>query len=506
MARYEVTGPDGGRYEVTAPDDATNDQIMQFVQSQAKAPASNPYARTAKSDSNTQNFLAGIGGAMYGPYVGLKQRLGLAGPGEVADYQKSMAGLRETPLGAAGAMAGSFAAAAPLVLAPGANTLAGAALAGGLYGAAEPTAAGESVLKNAAAGAAGGALGTGAGKLLGRALNPVRPANPVAMSESQQLASRYGVDLTPAQATGSRALAGLEGTLSQLPGSAGVMSKVAQGQREAFNRAAMNTLGESGNIGNDAALLARQNIGGRIEQAAAGAKIPVDDALLNDLASVETKYAKNLTPDQKPIVQQYMDDILNQGPAIDGASYQTWRSRIGARAASTNDSELKGALKGIQSALDSAFDRSAGPGASAAMQTARGQYRNFKTLEPLIEKASMSSNNIPPAQVLNRALATGNTQGEMGGLAQLGQIMGKEYPNSGTVPRLFWQDLMTNPLHILNPSYAIGATGVPYLAAKTLTSAPAESYLTHGLLRISPERERALMALGGLLGIGAAAQ
>jgi hypothetical protein len=139
------------------------------------------------------------------------------------------------------------------------------------------------------------------------------------------------------------------------------------------------------------------------------------------------------------------------------------------------------------------------------MQAARGQYRNFKTLEPLIEKASMSSSNIPAAQVLNRALVTGNTQGEMGGLAQLGQVMGKEYPNSGTVPRLFWQDLMLNPTRIINPAYLVGATGVPYTAAKVMTSGPMEKYLTNGLLSVSPSTEYLLKRLGsgggGLLGL-----
>jgi hypothetical protein len=282
------------------------------------------------------------------------------------------------------------------------------------------------------------------------------------------------------------------------------LQKVQQSQGEAFNRAAMATLGEGGNIGNDSAILAGRNIGGRIQQAAAGTTIPINDAVLGDLASVEAKYGKNLTPDQRPIVGQYMDDILNSAPTITGEQYQTWRSRIGARAAGTSDSELKGALKGIQGALDSAFDRAASPEAAAAMTQARGQYRNFKTLEPLIAEAGMTSNNIPPMKVMNRALATKNTQGEMSGLAQLGRTIGREYPNSGTAPRLFWQNILTSPQSITSPQYLVGATGIPLLTAKTLTSAPVEKYLTHGLLGVTPEMEKRLIKLGGLLGFGTA--
>src|SRR5690348_2045669 len=51
MATYEVTGPDGSRYQVTAPDDATNDQIMSFVHTQAAPKAApNPAPNTAPDE------------------------------------------------------------------------------------------------------------------------------------------------------------------------------------------------------------------------------------------------------------------------------------------------------------------------------------------------------------------------------------------------------------------------------------------------------------------------
>lgn len=517
MATFEVTGPDGSKYQVTAPDDASQSDIMAYVQKQSKpkVDADSLLPKTlevAGRDTGIplpQSVAAGLVGAGKTTariLQGVRQLLpgdNTALDAQVAQEKQAYAplaeahplatGLGETlpafaiPLGAPGSVMGMVGRSALANAAPGALS----------YGTAGER-AGE-----AGVGAAGGGLGALGGAALGRVLNPVRAANPAAMAETQALAQQYGVNLRPAQATGSKALAGLEGTLAQLPGSAGVFQKVQQSQGEAFNKAAMATLGESGNIGNDSALLAKQNIGGRIQSAAAGARIPVDDALLNDLAKVEANYGKNLSPDQRPIVGQYMDDILSQ-PTITGDAYQAWRSRIGARAAGTSDSELKGALKGIQGALDSAFDRAAGPEASAAMVQARGQYRNFKTLEPLIAEAGMTSNNIPPMRVMSRALATKNTQGEMSGLAQLGRTIGREYPNSGTAPRLFWQNLLTSPNSITSPSYLIGATGIPLLAAKTLTSSPVEKYLTHGLLGITPEMEKRLIRLGGLLGFGTA--
>src|SRR6185312_12841836 len=134
--------------------------------------------------------------------------------------------------------------------------------------------------ERAAAGYLGGKAGEVVGSAIGRVLNPFRAANPVAQAETNGLAAKYGVNLTPSQATGSRVLGGLEGTLANLPGGSGVMAARQQAQRQAFDNAAMATLGESGNIGNDAAQLAKQNIGDRFTQAAKGVTIPIDDKLV----------------------------------------------------------------------------------------------------------------------------------------------------------------------------------------------------------------------------------
>lgn len=409
--------------------------------------------------------------------------------GPLAQAHPFMTGLGESlpaftvPIGGAGSLA---------------STMGRTALATALPGALEygtPQERAQRAAIGGAAGAGGALLGYG----LGRLVNPVRSANPLATGETQALADAAGIQLTPGQATGSKALTSLEGTLGTFPGSAGYMAKVQQAQREGFNRAALGLLGEppASSIANDAALLARQGIGNRLEQAAAGVTVKLDDPFLNQLGAVESKYMKVLTADQKPFIRNAIDSILGVGDAIPGDVYQTWRSRIGARAASTSDSEFKGALKGIQSALDSAFDRSAGPEASAAMTAARGQYRNFKTLEPLLEKAAMSSSNVPPAQVESRALATGNTQGAMQSLAQLGQTIGRDYPNSGTAPRILWQSIFENPLRALNPLLSIGGP-TSYGVARFINSPAGRAYLTNSL--ITPARERALTGLSGLLG------
>lgn len=85
-----------------------------------------------------ERMLAGIGGAMYGPVLGVKQITGNAGPDDVADYKQAMQALARTGAGGAGQMIGT---AAPLTLAAPfrlANTAIGAATIGGAEGALQP--------------------------------------------------------------------------------------------------------------------------------------------------------------------------------------------------------------------------------------------------------------------------------------------------------------------------------------------------------------------------------
>lgn len=139
-----------------------------YKQAKSEVPAmGDAYERTAKADTGGQNLLASVGGAMYGPYLGAKQLLGLTSPDEIQQYKNSMAGLWSTPMGKAGTVLGGVAASAPAAVVGGASLPAAAAVGAGL-GALQPTGQDESRLQNAAAGGVGGAVGQGAATLLGK--------------------------------------------------------------------------------------------------------------------------------------------------------------------------------------------------------------------------------------------------------------------------------------------------------------------------------------------------
>jgi len=73
MARYEITGPDGGRYEVTAPDSATEQEILAYIQSQSKA-----------VEPQMGGVEAGVRGALQGVTLGLSDEIYGAGRGALS--------------------------------------------------------------------------------------------------------------------------------------------------------------------------------------------------------------------------------------------------------------------------------------------------------------------------------------------------------------------------------------------------------------------------------------
>lgn len=169
MPKYEVTAPDGKVYEVNAPEGATEQQAIEYVQKSIyKAPVEVPPMDFSPTNgmSETDKFLAGMGKGASDLMQGAGQFMGLVSDKEVADTRKYDKALMDTTSGAIGNVVGTSAAIAPAILIPGANTYAGAAAIGGLSGALQPVAEGESRAVNAGTGMAGGVIGQGVGNLI----------------------------------------------------------------------------------------------------------------------------------------------------------------------------------------------------------------------------------------------------------------------------------------------------------------------------------------------------
>ena len=169
MATYRVQGPDGTIHKFEGPDDATPEQITAFAQ-KTFASASEPPTE-ADRGSALSNLGAGAKIAVQDAWNGLKQRsedflsatqpvppeiarlMKAASQYEVANKRALDKPVLDTPAGKIGNIAGNVGLMLPTAFIPGANTLAGAALIGGVSGLMQPSTSDDETLKNAGMGA-----------------------------------------------------------------------------------------------------------------------------------------------------------------------------------------------------------------------------------------------------------------------------------------------------------------------------------------------------------------
>lgn len=165
MAKFVITGPDGAKYQINAPDDATEEQVLAYAQSQFKKPEQTKEKfDPTEGMSGTDKFLAGMGKAFTDVGRGVGQLFGQVSAEDVQESNRLDQALMDTGAGTAGNIFGNVAMVAPTAFVPGANTVTGAALAGSLYGALQPT-ENENIVSGKLSNAALGA-GMGGGSVL----------------------------------------------------------------------------------------------------------------------------------------------------------------------------------------------------------------------------------------------------------------------------------------------------------------------------------------------------
>lgn len=186
MPTYEITAPNGKKYRVTG-EGSAEDAMAHFQQRYADAtkPAeydpSSPEFQSKYGALSTMSaldrFRAGAGKAFVDIGRGAGQLVGAVSNDDVQASRESDAPLMATGMGRAGNIVGGIASVAPTAFVPGANTVAGATVIGGIYGALQPSVSGGERLQNSAVGAATG----GASQYIG---------NKIATWASQRLSNR----------------------------------------------------------------------------------------------------------------------------------------------------------------------------------------------------------------------------------------------------------------------------------------------------------------------------
>lgn len=308
--------------------------------------------------------------------------------------------------------------------------------------------------KRGAIAGAGGAVGTGIATAVGKAFGGV--AN-VLTPEARRLAAlaeqKFNIPLDAADKTGNKALQTVNAALENMPVTSGAQATKNGVQRDALTREVMKTLGESTDEATTATWgAAKKRIGSDFERVFSKVHVNLDDTQIQSkLGAVIQDSVDTLSQDQAAVVvkraSQLLDKIDDNG-AVAGKAYQAWRSQVQKQAEQSNDKWLGTQLRNLYRTVDeAAYKAAAGVGEDASLKTARGQYKNLKTIEPLVAKSEDGRISPKLLREAVRAKTSDFAEGGGGDLAELAKIarafVSDQVPNSGTAQRQLAQSLVT---------------------------------------------------------------
>jgi hypothetical protein len=474
---------------------------------------------------------AGFGKAFADIGRGAQQLVGMNTDSE--ESRKLDAPLMSTTGGTVGNIAGNIVPALATMAIPGANTYTGAALAGGVMGALQPTIEGESRINNTTLGAGLGLAGQGVGNLVGRAIRPIQSAqDPARQALVQQAASR-NIPLSVGQATGSRPLQIMESVMEDLPFTSGRQLAAKQTQREAFNRAVGSTFGASDNaITPEVAGAARTRIGQTFTDLSSRNSLNVTDDVVTRLGQIQAEASRFETGDVARVVSNRIDELLSKvdgNGRIPGDAYRKFDSALGRTMRSTSNGDLRHSLGEVRSVVRGAMDESISAADQSAWQGARREYANLMTVAPLAarsETGDISGRTLLAAANQSNKNAKFGSPSELATLGRVGRaFVADQIPNSGTAQRQFYRDLLTSggkaglgagagagvAAATGNDPFTGAAIGAGAMAAGLLAPRAAQSfmqsplgysYLTRGLLPLRPEQLALINAAGRSGGMG----
>lgn len=524
MPKYRITAPTGESYEVTAPDGATQDQVMAYVQSQhAQASSPAPAQDTpAQSDPSLMDQLRHSGamglrntvqGVMALPGVvndaivgGINKGADALGLGpawhgqttaQALDTAMTAAGVPNAQpqngtervvgrmeqgmggvlggMGVGGALAGTGNATARsvgsmLTSQPGAQvaaTAAGTGLGGVAHeaGAGPKTELAASLLGGlsplAVEGTATAATG-GLSRLLG---------TPSAQtSRLAGLAQDAGIPLKASQVSESKVAKLVDSATGQVPFSGA--QKFQASQQQAFNNAVGQTIGVNEKaITPEVFANAKKMIGNQFDTLAARNNMNITPDLVQKINALRANVAATGNVEANTAIDNAFQRIVNQqqNSQLPGDAYKSLFSELG-RMAGTNANPDKAHFAGqLRDILAEGMDSSISPKDAQAWAKARAQYRDLKTIEPLMADAAANGGNISPAKLMGRVTANKSgkasvaqgTRGQLADLAAVGQRFLKEtIPDSGTARRTAVNDVLKG---VARGAAGTAVTGAAYL-------------------------------------------
>jgi len=415
-----------------------------------------------------------IGGALGGLAAGAGD-VAAAGAGQVAPVLGRIA----APVNQL--LQGTLTASSPAanVAARAASGAVSGALQGGTAAALTSGQSDESLGQQVARGATVGGVVGGAAGVVGGVASAAKSAlgggdvNPEVQRLARLARDKYGINLTADQISPSPAVQYIGSQLREVPLSG--MGPAQNALQTQFTKAVGKTIGEDvQQITPTVMETAAKRIGGVLDDVAAQTKAIPAEPLVYGLAKVEED-ASFLSPLQQPMVKRQVDNVLGTiGPdgTLTGEQYQSltkFNSPL-SRATRSPDSDVRNLAIDIRHHLDDALEASlpADSPVLAQLREARMQYKNLKTIEPLVVKGEPGEISPQGLQArVNQSFKGRGMRAAQPDLAELGDI-GRQFnlrPNSGTGTRAAVMgglaatggaaaSLLTDPLNAL---YVAGA-------------------------------------------------
>lgn len=297
-------------------------------------------------------------------------------------------------------------------------------------------------------GAAATAAIPAATRLGGATLNRiVGTVDPNTAQLAQTARNQFGIPVGAGEISSNPMVRFANSVVNKLPGSGGTAHR--EEMQTGFNRAVSNTFGEDApSITPQVMANARDRIGNVFESVAQRTPvIHADPQLATELRqTIHNAQATMTAGEVEPLIRQVQNIahlVDPQTNTITGEIYQNLTKR-GApldRAMQSQNPNIKNSAREIREALDGAMERSAPAGVRDDLRQARQDWRNLRTVEPLVAKAP--TGDISPALLQGRVNSSfkGTHGAAYGGggdlktLSDIGQRFLKEPPSSGTSER-----------------------------------------------------------------------
>ena len=275
----------------------------------------------------------------------------------------------------------------------------------------------------------------------------VGTVDPNTAALAQTARNNFGIPVGAGEVSSNPTVRFLNSVVNKLPGSGGGAHR--ENMQTAFNRSIAETFGENADrITPQVMAQARDRIGAVFEDVANRTPtIHADPQFAHALRRTILDAQATMTAGEvEPLIRQVRNIAGLVDPrtqTITGEIYQnlTRRGTPLDRAMQSQNPNIRNAARDIREALDDVMERSATPEAVADLRQARAEWRNLRTVEPLVAKAP--TGDISPALLQGRVNtsfkgthgAAYGGGGDLKTLADIGQRFMKEPPSSGTAER-----------------------------------------------------------------------